>query len=142
VTSFLIEYHRKTGERKMTPFRGPEGRAKALKARLEADFARQDSDIEYVVIESASEADLRRTHRRYFESLHELVESSLPGELNMDAKFELYRGADGKYRFRLRARNGEIVAVSEAYQSKASALAGIESTRRSAVAATVVDQTS
>lgn len=81
MTSFLIEYHRKTGDRKITPYGGPDGRARALKARLDADFAREDPDIEYVVVESGSEDEIRRTHRRYFESLPDLIESSLAGEV-------------------------------------------------------------
>ena len=37
----------------------------------------------------------------------------------MPAKFELYTDSAGKFRFRLKARNGEIIASSEAYESKA-----------------------
>ena len=37
----------------------------------------------------------------------------------MAGKFELYADKAGKYRFRLKAGNGEIIAVSEAYESKA-----------------------
>jgi uncharacterized protein len=33
-------------------------------------------------------------------------------------KFEIYKDAAGQYRWRLRAANGETVAVSEAYRSK------------------------
>jgi hypothetical protein len=36
----------------------------------------------------------------------------------MAGKFELFKNAAGKFRFRLKARNGEIIAVSEAYESK------------------------
>ena len=39
----------------------------------------------------------------------------------MAAKFELYNDAKGKFRFRQKASNGEIIAVGEAYESKASA---------------------
>ena len=39
----------------------------------------------------------------------------------MAGKFELYKDAKGEFRFRLKARNGEIIAVGEAYESKASA---------------------
>ena len=59
----------------------------------------------------------------------------------MAGKFELYKDASGKYRFRLKAGNGEIIAVGEAYESKASALGGIDSIRRNAAEATLVDQT-
>ena len=47
-------------------------------------------------------------------------------------KFELYLDKAGKYRFRLKARNGQIIAVSEAYEAKKSALNGIESVRKNA----------
>ena len=59
----------------------------------------------------------------------------------MAGKFELYTDAAGKFRFRLKAGNGEIIAVGEAYESKASALNGIESVKKNASEASVVDQT-
>ena len=34
------------------------------------------------------------------------------------AKFEIYKDANGKFRWRLKAPNGEIIAASEAYESK------------------------
>jgi uncharacterized protein YegP (UPF0339 family) len=60
----------------------------------------------------------------------------------MAGKFELYTDASGKYRFRLKAANGQIIAVGEAYDSKASAVNGIESVKKNAPDAAVVDQTS
>jgi uncharacterized protein YegP (UPF0339 family) len=60
----------------------------------------------------------------------------------MAGKFELYTDAAGKFRFRLKAGNGEIIAVGEAYESKASALNGIDSVRRNAADAVLDDQTS
>jgi uncharacterized protein YegP (UPF0339 family) len=60
----------------------------------------------------------------------------------MAGKFELYTDAAGKYRFRLKAANGQIIAVGEAYESKASAVNGIESVKKNAADAAVVDQTS
>lgn len=60
----------------------------------------------------------------------------------MAGKFELYTDAAGKFRFRLKAGNGEIIAVGEAYESKASALNGIESVKKNAAEAAVVDKTS
>ena len=47
-------------------------------------------------------------------------------------KFELYQDKTGAYRFRLKARNGEIIAVSEGYTAKAGCLNGIESVRKNA----------
>jgi uncharacterized protein YegP (UPF0339 family) len=59
----------------------------------------------------------------------------------MAGKFELYTDKAGKYRFRLKAGNGEIIAVSEAYETKAGANNGIDSVRRNAADASVDDQT-
>jgi hypothetical protein len=59
----------------------------------------------------------------------------------MAGKFELYKDKAGKFRFRLKAGNGEIIAVGEAYESKASAKNGIESVQKNAAGATVVDLT-
>lgn len=47
-------------------------------------------------------------------------------------KFELYMDKAGDFRFRLKAKNGQIVGTSEAYKSKASCLKGIESVRNNA----------
>lgn len=45
-------------------------------------------------------------------------------------RFEPYMDNSGKYRFRLKAPNGQIIGVSEAYESEASCQAGIESVKR------------
>ena len=47
-------------------------------------------------------------------------------------KYEVYVDKAGEYRFRLKAKNGEIIAVSEGYKAKASCLNGIESVARNA----------
>jgi uncharacterized protein YegP (UPF0339 family) len=60
----------------------------------------------------------------------------------MAGKFEVYKDKQDKYRFRLKAGNGEIIAVSEAYAAKAGALNGIESVRTNAPAAALDDLTS
>ena len=54
-------------------------------------------------------------------------------------KFELYADKAGEFRFRLKARNGEIIAVSEGYKAKASCMNGIESVRKNAPEAEAVD---
>lgn len=59
----------------------------------------------------------------------------------MPGKFELYKDKAGKFRFRLRSGNGQIIAVGEAYESKASAMSGIQSIRSNAEAAALVDMT-
>ena len=55
--------------------------------------------------------------------------------------FEVYKDAAGKLRFRLKAANGETIAASEAYESKASCETGIESVKKNAPIATVKDLT-
>ena len=59
-------------------------------------------------------------------------------EVATNPKFEMYQDKAGEYRFRLKARNGEIIAVSEGYTAKASCLNGIESVRKNAAEAEVV----
>lgn len=59
----------------------------------------------------------------------------------MAGKFELYKDSGGKFRFRLKAGNGQVIAAGEAYESKSAALNGIESVKKTAGSATVDDQT-
>jgi uncharacterized protein len=59
----------------------------------------------------------------------------------MAGKFELYKDKAGEFRFRLKAGNGETIAVGEGYKTKASAVNGIESVKKNAVDAAVVDLT-
>ena len=54
-------------------------------------------------------------------------------------KYELYRDRAGAYRFRLKARNGEIIAVSESYTGRAGCLNGIESVRKNAAEAEITE---
>jgi uncharacterized protein YegP (UPF0339 family) len=57
----------------------------------------------------------------------------------MAGKFELYEDRSGEFRFRLKAGNGEIIAISEGYSSKSGALNGIESVKSNAPNAPVVE---
>ena len=45
----------------------------------------------------------------------------------MPAKYQVYKDMTGKFRFRLKAANNKIVAVSEAYEAKAGAMNGVKS---------------
>ena len=47
-------------------------------------------------------------------------------------KFELYTDKAGEFRFRLKAKNGQIIAVGEGYKKKPSCLNGIESIKKNA----------
>lgn len=57
----------------------------------------------------------------------------------MAAKFELWTDKGGEFRFNLKAANGQVIASSEGYKTKASALNGIESIRKNAADAPVVE---
>ena len=53
-------------------------------------------------------------------------------------KFEMYADKAGEFRFRLKATNGQIIAVSEGYKAMASCQNGIESVKKNAVDAPIV----
>ena len=55
------------------------------------------------------------------------------------AKFELYQERSGKFRFRLKAGNGQVIATSEAYDTIAAARKGVETAQAAASSAEVVD---
>ncbi len=59
----------------------------------------------------------------------------------MAGKFELYKDKGGKFRFRLKASNGQVIASSEAYNTKAAAKNGINSVIEHAADCSVDDQT-
>ena len=54
-------------------------------------------------------------------------------------KFEMYKDKAGEFRFRLKARNGEIIATSEGYSSKAACENGIESVKKNSPEAEIVE---
>jgi uncharacterized protein YegP (UPF0339 family) len=56
-------------------------------------------------------------------------------------KVELFKDDTGTFRFRLKAANGQVIVVSNAYLTKAGALSGIDSLRRHAPSAQIEDQT-
>ena len=53
-------------------------------------------------------------------------------------KFEVYEDASGKFRFRLKAGNGEVVATGQSYTSLAGVKAGVDAVKRAAEGAAVV----
>ncbi|RDI52969.1 YegP family protein [Nocardia mexicana] len=57
----------------------------------------------------------------------------------MSGKFELFADAADKFRWRLKAGNGEVIAQSQAYATKDAAKKGITSVQSNAAGATVVD---
>jgi uncharacterized protein YegP (UPF0339 family) len=56
-----------------------------------------------------------------------------------EPKFEWFKDKSGKYRFRLKAANGEIIAVSEGYNSKETCVNGIESVKKNSPIAKIVE---
>lgn len=54
-------------------------------------------------------------------------------------KFEIYEDKAGEFRFRLKATNGQVIAVSEGYKALASCKNGIESVVKNAPEAEVVE---
>ena len=55
-------------------------------------------------------------------------------------KFEMYQDKAGEFRFRLKARNGEIIATSEGYKTKDACEDGVDSGRRNAPEAEVIEE--
>ena len=54
-------------------------------------------------------------------------------------KFELYADKKGEFRFRLKAKNGQIIATGEGYKAKAGCKNGIESIKKNVVDAKIVE---
>ena len=59
----------------------------------------------------------------------------------MPGKFVVKKGPTGKFRFSLLSTNGQVVASSEAYETKRAALSGVASVQKLAAGAKVVDTT-
>ena len=55
-------------------------------------------------------------------------------------KFEVYTDKAGEFRFRLKATNGQIIAVGEGYKALAGCLNGIESIKKNAPDAQIVKE--
>lgn len=56
-------------------------------------------------------------------------------------KFEVFKGVDGKFYFRLKAENGEKIAQSEGYTTKQAALNGIAAVKSCSATAPAFDLT-
>ena len=55
-------------------------------------------------------------------------------------KFEIYNYKTGEFRFRLKATNGQVIAVSEGYKTLANCENGIESVKKNAPDAEVTEE--
>jgi len=71
----------------------------------------------------------------------EIIPDSAHRGIVQDPDFEIQCDSAGKFRFHLRAANGEIIAVSQAYLSRESAENGIASIKKNAPIAKIIDQT-
>lgn len=60
-------------------------------------------------------------------------------ETAKNPKFEIYEDKAGEFRFRLKATNGQVIAVSEGYKAMTSCRNGIESVVKNAPDAEVVE---
>lgn len=77
MTSFLMQYNRRTGHLDVTEFVGDTAREEAMAARVDAEDSRPSPDIEVVVLTANSLDDLKVTHGRYFFTPTELVRNAL-----------------------------------------------------------------
>lgn len=59
----------------------------------------------------------------------------------MPGKFVLKKGPTGKFRFSLVSTNGQIVASSQAYETKRAAMRGVASVQKLSAGAKIVDTT-
>jgi uncharacterized protein YegP (UPF0339 family) len=57
----------------------------------------------------------------------------------MAAKFEIFTDRKKQYRFHLKARNGEVIAASQAYDTRAACIKGIKAIQKNAPAAAIID---
>jgi len=56
-------------------------------------------------------------------------------------KFEVFRDRAGEYRFRLKAKNGEIIAAGNPYKRKKCCVSGVKSVQNNALNAEIVKET-
>ncbi len=70
-------------------------------------------------------------------AIEDQTEKDFPKEKN--PKYEVYTDKKGEFRFRLKAKNGQIIAVSEGYKTKKSCLNGIASIKKNAPEAKITE---
>lgn len=61
-------------------------------------------------------------------------------EVQKNPKFEIYTDKAGEFRFRLKATNGQVIAVSEGYTTMANCKNGVESVKKNAPEAEIVEE--
>ena len=65
------------------------------------------------------------------------IEDGVEDAAGKPGSFEVYQDAKGEYRFRLKAANNQVIAVSEGYKTMAACNKGIESVKRSSCGAEI-----
>ena len=72
-------------------------------------------------------------------SVAEIEDQTVEGFAKVkNPKFEIYADKSGEFRFRLKAKNGEIILASEGYKTKSGCKNGINSVKKNAPEAAVV----
>lgn len=79
------------------------------------------------VIKSAKDAGVEDQTKEGFETVK-------------NPKFEVYTDKAGEFRFRLKAVNGQIIAVSEGYTTIANCMNGVESVKKNSQDAEIVSE--
>jgi amphi-Trp domain-containing protein len=107
-------------------------------------------ETETVTVDPASEPDLEIEVEQEGEDLSLEIDMQWEGDVEEDvetdaaaskATYELYEDSAGEYRWRLRHRNGNVIADGgEGYASKQNAENGLESVRENAPGAAIDDQ--
>ena len=71
-----------------------------------------------------------------------IEDSTVEGEVEVkiNPKFEMYRDKGGEFRFRLKAKNGSIIAKSQEYSSKTNCKNGIESVKKNAATEEIISE--
>lgn len=64
--AFVIEYNRRTGAHRVTPFNGRNGHRSAFQERLRLERDRVDPDMEIISLIGDSLDTIKQTHSRYF----------------------------------------------------------------------------
>lgn len=119
----------------VTPSRVEEAEEAEMEARTESsaqknENRRLEEDLN----------DLEEENTRLEEELKE-ARMELGSLKNSKARFELYRDKSDKYRWRLRHRNGQIIASSgENFERRNGAQNGIQSVRRNSFGATLLEK--
>lgn len=60
--------------------------------------------------------------------------------IEKNPKFEMYQYRNGDYRFRLKAKNGELIGTGQRYKSKSGCQNGIDSIKKNSEDSTIVEE--